>query len=193
MKTEWGAVNGRQNELSEHSLLKTALTQCQHTFFPTLSFFQHLSIFLPFVTSSFSATSSQSLVLCICCLLAFPSITTLYTHLCLHLSTALSTLPPVSSAFLILWFSISLWLNTRGCMYPGTCLWYPWALGTTWRNNCACKPSINEMPCTLILHPHLFFTPLSMPLRIPISCPYCMFFSSSSGLCEVRYCFDGFE
>lgn len=27
------------------------------------------------------------------------------------------------------------------------------------------------MPCTLILHPHLFFTPLSMPLRIPISCP----------------------
>lgn len=35
------------------------------------------------------------------------------------------------------------------------------------------------MPCTLILHPHLFFTLMSMPLRIPISC---MFLSSSSGL-----------
>lgn len=34
MKTEWGAVNGRQIELSEHSLLKAASTQCQHTFFP---------------------------------------------------------------------------------------------------------------------------------------------------------------
>lgn len=62
--------------------------------FPALSFFQHLSIFLPFVTSSFSASSSQSLGLCICCLLAFSSITYLSTHLCLHPSPPLPSLPP---------------------------------------------------------------------------------------------------
>ncbi len=48
MKTEWGAVNGRQNELSEHSLLKAASTQCQHTFSPRPLFLSTPIYFLTF-------------------------------------------------------------------------------------------------------------------------------------------------
>lgn len=48
MKTEWGAVNGRQIELSEHSLLKAASTQCQLTFFPRPLFLSTPIYFLTF-------------------------------------------------------------------------------------------------------------------------------------------------
>jgi len=71
---------GRMNYLSIASWRRHRHNASTHSP-PALSFFQHLSIFLPFVTSSFSATSSQSLALCICCLLAFPYNYSLYSPL----------------------------------------------------------------------------------------------------------------
>lgn len=148
MKTEWGAVSGRQIELSEHSLLKAASTQCQHTFFLHPLFLSIPIYFLTFCHFFFLChfvTVSGAVHMLSPCI----SLYNFSFYLPLHLSPPLSTLPP--SCFICL--SPSLVLNLSLTQHQG--MHAPWDVSlismrlirhqSAWHNTekQLCTPTIN--------------------------------------------------